>query len=310
MICYLAGYQGSTAEREHRLADVGITHRCISFANVVPVPGLPFYVKSIADGYRVCLERGIRVMMDSGVISYRTFLDFCRRRGIAASVGTDTFLDLYARFCAENAVKWDYYVTADFSKKAEENVCTLETLVQRGLRPVPVYHGGSLDCLERYVDMGFTFIALGSAWNKIKSPSVCRMRRYWDTLFDFGAKRGVEFHGLAQTKPWVMLEYPWRSVDSSSWARMAGFGNIMRFDESSCRLTWLHVSSQSCLVARLHRNKDLAKRVGRQIEDEGFDYKALQEDTTARHIYNGLAMQRLAQFATERLRCGRFRSWI
>jgi len=300
MKVYLAGYQGSTPEREERLIRAGVDkNRCFSFANLSPIPGLPFMVKGICDGYETCLKfKQTGIMMDSGVFSYRTHRARLIKNG--ADLGQlptpEGYMKLYVKWCKKFSKHWDFYVTVDMRPNCAENLELHNKLESMGIRPMPVYHGDdNIDYLARYAAKGYDYICLGS------TPSVRtgvqQFRRYYDHVFNWGEKNRVRFHGLAVTKPWSMIGYPWRSVDSSSWSRAAGYGNILRFDENTQRLTTLHVSDRVSSAARLHLNKDLRSRIKKDLEAEGYDFEELHTDHTARHIYNAATMLKLAAFA-------------
>jgi hypothetical protein len=79
---------------------------------------------------------------------------------------------------------------------------------------VPVFHGdSSIDWIRKYHDLGHNLIAIGS--HKSMRASRKQLAEYLHEVFNLGAKLGVEFHGLAMTSPWIMLTFPWASVDSS-----------------------------------------------------------------------------------------------
>lgn len=301
MNVYLAGWQGSTLEREERAIKAGvIKHRCISFANVVKIPGLPYYVKGIHAGYTQCVKHGVGIMMDSGVFSYRTHKSYLMRtkKGLGTLPELDDYIRLYVEFCKANHKKWDFYVTVDLTKVASKNIIIHKRLEKMGIRPMPVFHGDdTIEYLRRYHDMGYDYICVGSVTMK---ATVTKARRYFDSIFNMGAKLGLTFHGLAQTAPWVMLDYSWRSVDSSSWSRAAGYGCILRFNEEKSRMSTMHISDRMSSVARLHRNPKMSQAVKRDVEAEGYDFAELQSDHTARHIYNAATMLKLAAVADKR----------
>lgn len=300
MRVYLAGYQGSTPEREERLIRAGVDkYRCFSFANLVKIPGLPFMVKGIQDGYKTCVKlKQTKIMMDSGVFSYRTHRQ--RLINTGADLGQlpdpDGYLRLYAEWCREFKKLWAFYVTVDFGTVCADNWKIHGKLEKMGIRPVPVYHGDdSMDYIRRYYDKGYAYQCLGSS--RALRTSVKQLRRYYDVAFNLAAKLGVLFHGLAMTKPWSMIAYPWYSIDSSSWSRSAGYGCIIRFDETTRRLNTLHVSDRMSAVSRLHLSSKLMARVKEDVESEGYDFQTLRTDHTERHIYNAATMLKMAAYA-------------
>ncbi len=309
-ICFLAGYQASTTERELRLVNSGaVTHRCFSFANLVKIPGLPYYLPGAMQGYQVCLKHGVGIMMDSGVFSYRTHRAYLKRTGkdLSQLPSEEAYVELYVDWCKKHQKKWDFYVTIDLDIFSEENCVRHAMLEKMGIRPMPVVHGDdSIDkYLKIYADRGYTYICIG-VYRKLRT-TVSQQRRYLDAVFNVGAKLGLEFHGLAVTTPWMVLSYPFRSIDSSSWSRAAGYGSIMRFDSHTERMSTLHISERMSSSSKLHQNSAALARVKKEIEAEGYDFTELQNDHTARHQYNAATMQKLVKAADAKHRTGGWR---
>jgi hypothetical protein len=316
MKCYLAGWQASTTARETRLIDAGvITHRCLSFANIVKIPGFPFYTTGMVQGYEVCVERKIGIMMDSGVFSYRRYrrklITTNDKKNLALLPDEAGFTQIYIDFCKKYAKHWDFYVTMDLDFDGNANFKRHVALEKAGLRATPVFHGDedcSMDMLRRYRDRGYSHICFGTGPRM--RTTVKQQRQYLDAVFNEITRLGMTCHGLAVTAPWMMLEYPWYSVDSSSWSRAAGYGSILRFDKHSGRMTQLHISNKGNTGIAKHMPLDTmawSKHLKKQLEEEGFDYKELQNDHTARHLYNAMTMQKLAKFGGSRQRAGAWR---
>lgn len=304
MKLYLAGWQASTTERETRLIQAGvITHRCLSFANIVKVPGFPYYVTGIRAGYDACMAQGVGIMLDSGVFSYRKYRDRIQRlkdkKAIKVLPSEEEFTGLYVKFCKKHIKHWDFAVTLDLDFNGETNFQRHVDLEELGVRTSPVFHGdpdGKLDLLYRYTDRGYKHICIGIGY-KLRD-SVKKKRQYLDVIFNISEKLGLRLHGLALTSPWVMLSYPWSSCDSSSWSRAAGYGCILRFDEVTNRMSTLHVSDRASSAAKMQYNRVLLGSIKRELEKEGYDFHELQTDHTERHAYNAATMQKLAAVAT------------
>lgn len=300
-ICYLAGYQAANKANEKALVESGaVTHRCFSFVNLVPLPGLPYYLKGTEEGYKVCVKNGVGIMMDSGVFSFRTHRKrlIKDRRSVSLLPTEEEYVQMYVDFCRRNAHKWDFYVTIDFTVNSEENFKRHVRLEKMGIHPVPVIHGDANmeEYLRRYHERGYDYICLGTS-KSLRTGTIHR-RRYMANAFEIGARYGIEFHGLAVTTPWQMLEFPWKSVDSSTWSRSAGYGNILRFNDDSCRLDMLHLTHRvNSKQMPLYHSKVFEQRIRRELEDEGYNFDDLQTSHLTRHIYNARTMTHLAAAA-------------
>lgn len=309
MRCYLAGWQASNTKRETRGIKAGvIKHRCFSFANMVKIPGLPYYLPGTEQGYQACTKAKVGIMMDSGVFSYRTHKAFLTRSGksIESLPDEDTYIRMYVKWCKEFAHLWDFYVTVDIAVVAKDNFERHIKLEKMGIRPVPVFHGDdSVEYLRRYADRGYDFICIGSP--RSLRTTVRQTRQYMDAVFNEGEKHSLKFHGLAMTTPWLMLDYPFASIDSSSWSRSAGYGCIMRFDDNTDRLSILHVSDRESSAGKLHLNGKAFSRVKAEVESQGYDFQEIQTDHTARHMYNASTMLHMADVAEKRHRTGSWR---
>lgn len=301
MNVFLAGWQSGNGKRERRLIDAGVIKgRCFSFANTVPMPGFPWHLKGVVEGYHECVASKVPIMMDSGVYSFRTYRRYLEGKG-KSTAGLPTlsgYVRLYVDYCLEFGKLWDFYVTVDFTHDSEANYLRHVKLEKMGIRPAPVFHGdSSFDYLKRYADRGYKLVCLGST-RKLRAIGSSAMHRYLDGAFEAGARYGIEFHGLAMTSPWVMLGYPWRSVDSSSWSRVAGFGSILGWDAVTCRMTTLHVSKRHSTSAKLHGSADATACVRAHVTAQGYDFEKLRRNLIYRHQYNADTMVRVMQTAT------------
>ncbi len=92
-------------------------------------------------------------------------------------------------------------------------------------RVMPIYHQGeSLDWLRRIVDSGCDYIGISPS-NDCGSS---RRRLWLDDVYEIltAQPKLAKTHGYAVTSPTLMTEYPWYSVDSSSWVQLGAFGGI------------------------------------------------------------------------------------
>ena len=92
----------------------------------------------------------------------------------------------------------------------------------------PVFHRFErFDWLKRYVDEGADYICLGPGAYSTSKKKLDWLDSCFDILTDGDGYPIVDTHGLAVTSVELIMRYPWTSVDSSAWAKKAGFGQVM-----------------------------------------------------------------------------------
>lgn len=309
MRLYLAGWQASRRARELEVIHKGgLRNRCFSFANLVKIGKFPYHIAGFEGSYQACIENKVGIMADSGVVSYRSYRAKLEKLGKDTSVipSPEEFVELYVEWVKKNKHLWDFYVTVDMEPRASNVLKWLIRVEKMGIRPMPVFHGDTdIDWLNRYVDRGYKYIGIGGSY-LARSSRPRLLRQYLDGVFNFGAKHGVKFHGLGATTPWVMLTYPWKSVDSSWWSRSAGYGSIMDWNPVTCRMSILHISPRVSKAPgqRFKQNALSMEALRKHVEAQGFDFETLRNDFTARHIYNCKALYALCDTATKRHKSG------
>ncbi|MFJ7090386.1 hypothetical protein ACIQWL_08975 [Streptomyces mirabilis] len=145
----------------------------------------------------------------------------------ARTLGISLTLDGYAAWCH----RWDQHLTLyanlDVIGAPEatwRNQRALEE--QHGLTPIPVFHTGEpWSYLERYIDGGYTYIALG----KLLGNPLDELLPWLDKAFSIAGDRAV-FHGFGMTVWDVVRRLPFYSVDSSTWTQPYRFGIVKLFD--------------------------------------------------------------------------------
>lgn len=209
---------------------------------------------------RMSDQRGVMIFGDSGAHSART-------------LGLHLTLDDYAKWCE----RWDKLLTVysnlDVIGAPEATYRNQKDLERRGLMPIPVFHTGEpWEWLERYLDEGYTYIALGALLGnpaKIVLPWLAK-------AFRIAGDRAV-FHGFGMTVWAALRDFPFYSVDSSSWGSGFRFGSIRLFDNG--RWTILKMRDRSAVL----RNREL-------IRAHGADPVALTSKATySRAVPAGLA---------------------
>lgn len=88
-----------------------------------------------------------------------------------------------------------------------------------GLSPIPIYHEGEpMSVLDAYVAEGHPMIALGATASRGK-PELSDWLR---PIFERHPEQA--FHGLAMTQKRVLKDFPFASVDSTTWLNFVRFG--------------------------------------------------------------------------------------
>lgn len=141
-----------------------------------------------------------------------------------------TYIDNYAAFLKKYKIAIDLYANIDAIENPEityRNQKYLET--EHGLSPVPVVHfGTSIDWLQKYMDEGYEIIGLGGL---VGSTMKKACRDWIDSCFDLVCDTPdrlpkVKLHGFGVTSYRFLIRYPWWSVDSAAWDKIASFGGI------------------------------------------------------------------------------------
>lgn len=174
-------------------------------------------------------------MLDSGAFSLINQARKKRKAGQGkvdwSIYKTDEFreyMDAYAEFIKKYRTAIDYYVNIDAIGNPEitwENQMYLEK--EHGLKPIPVVHQGEpIKWVEKYLEAGYDYLAIGKIANQGPFDEWC------DRCFEVICNQEnrlplVKVHGFAITRYTWMVRWPWYSVDSTTWIKMAFNGQIL-----------------------------------------------------------------------------------
>jgi len=318
MRLYCSGWQATNAKREEAVVkDNYLKYRCFSFSMIRKLTGLPYFLKGLQGAYDACRAGGVGIMMDSGVVSWRTHCNTLAKQGkteaLAKVIGEKEFIQQYVDYVKERHHEWDFFMTIDLARISSEifkRYIAIEKMVAPlGVKPLPVLHGD--DNVSKYIgmyaDRGCTFVALATA--KVLRNRQTQFRHYLEACFEAGERYGVKFHGLAFTSIWMMLEFPMFSADSSSWSRVAGFGGIMIYDEIKQRMHTYHISERVSDAkgkgSDLQLNSRMMDHVREYVTHTGYDFDVMrkgdgEEAFIERHKWNARTMYLLAEAATKK----------
>lgn len=211
--------------------------------------------------YHQAADGRIMIMGDSGAFS-------------AASTGAPIAYGDYARWCRRWADLLFCYPSLDIIRDSEATWANHRRMLRDGLAPLPVYHYGSpLRPLQRYLDAGERYIALGG----MVGTHGTQVKRWIVRCFQLAAPYGAVFHGFGRTALTDLADFPWYSVDSSTYTAVSRYGRIQLFDGHRFRslerskprsvyrhgaLLRAHGVTPAQMDNRNPRDRDLSMRVG------------------------------------------------
>jgi len=247
-IIYFSGHY--IDESEHCTV-VPITHRCVSYYS--------YLHRGFKEAnFEVLFQRGVGVFLDSGAFTLQ------QKPGLKWK-DVKPFIAGYCKFLDTFKSRLDWYATMDYQRDAKTSQDATTYLQERGYLATPVYHGNdSLDWLHRMIDEGYPLIAVAKPFQTETSRSFAtgpNLRRLYDRVHNIAAKHGVALHGLAQTGN-LMFEYPWYSVDSTSWLDGQRRGVLFLPDTGNGRVLKLVMGFRT--VAEL--------RAGKPAKPDGWDH--------------------------------------
>lgn len=178
----------------------------------------------------------LRFFADSGAHSART-------------LGIHLGIEDYAQWLLKWRHLFTVYANLDVigaPQATRDNQTYLEQ--QHGLSPMPVFHTGEpFAVLERYLEEGYTYIALGKLLGN--APNV--LRPWLDQCFKMAHGTAV-FHGFGMTTWPHLKRYPWFTVDSSTWGAGYRHGRVVLFGHNR----WLTIDLRDP-QDQIHRYRDV-----------------------------------------------------
>jgi hypothetical protein len=172
----------------------------------------------------------VRLFLDSGAYG-------------AWSRGEDIEIKDYIRYCKDNAHLIHQLVNLDVipgkfgrrnntqlevEESARKSYVNQQKLKDAGLKPIPVIHQGErMQWLEAYLKDGETYIGLSpSKFVRVKDQ-MAWLNSVFNIITDKDGRPLVRTHGFAATSFRLLVSYPWRSVDSTTWSLTPGYGQII-----------------------------------------------------------------------------------
>jgi hypothetical protein len=187
--------------------------------------------------------------------------------------GASIDLDAYIAFIRRHEALLHAYVNLDVipgqDGKREDQPERIEQAAARsyqnqqrmkdaGLRPIAVFHQDEeFEWLERYLADGEPYIALSPYLKAHRHEIIGWLDRCFAVLTAKGRPL-VKVHALGVTAPLILRRYSWTTVDSSTWVKRAGFGQvpIPRYTDGKPNYaldpTFLSVTDPSLYRSRRH----------------------------------------------------------
>ncbi len=170
----------------------------------------------------------LNIFLDSGAFS-------------AWTRGTEIDIDEYCEYIRANIEHLEVYASLDVipgspvkpATKNDRDSAASQSwknylyMKEQGLNPIPVYHYGEhFKWLDNMLEYGCEYIGIGGLVG-LSTP----IRKQWlDQVFtaitDQDGKPIVKTHGFGMTAIPLIFRYPWYSVDSIAWIRVAQNGGI------------------------------------------------------------------------------------
>lgn len=309
---YLSGFRAVLKEHKDTNYEMelkwiersGCKYRCMNFAYIAP--GAFYYQPKIVDMYKAAIKKNVGIFMDSSAFSFYQFLlKQGGKRSSSKKVLTekefnekrDKTVNQYIDFVKQDNKYWDIYCNFDYRKNCQIIWDMQQYLEKKGINPAPVYHGdNSLDWFKKYCDKGYKLICIGGFPQRRRGFHA--KRKFFEKVFYIAEEYGVKLHGFAFTYISSMLEFPWFSVDSATWAKTAAYGMILVPDRDRNVMRSIHVSDHHTNNRTSYNH--MPKSIRREIEDEvnrvGFDFEELRRSVYERCTYNAFIYSHLENY--------------
>lgn len=176
----------------------------------------------------------MRMFMDSGAHTWLNKM-LKHRRGPLDYSQYETkkfwkYIDAYANFIKANADIIAHYANVDAIRNPEKSWEIQKYLEQEhGLKPIPVVHYGThVKWVQKYLDCGHKYIALGGPIRRQGKIYHHWADKAWNVICSTQDHLPVcKVHGFSVTTHKHICRYPWYSVDSVTWKKMAYYGQIL-----------------------------------------------------------------------------------
>lgn len=178
---------------------------------------------------QVLVDKKKNVFLDSGAHSIHTLIaSKFPGRSVVEFKEFWEYVDGYIEFIKRYEFGLTVYVTVDVIYNAEKTWEVLLYMEDRGVRPLPVFHHNEdMSWFRKYI-CKYDYIGIGALGQE---NTVTKFIPYANSIFkeilDGQGKVTKKIHGFAMTSESMMKQYPWHSVDSTSWCMMSAHGYVL-----------------------------------------------------------------------------------
>lgn len=152
-----------------------------------------------------------------------------------------------------------HYANLDVIGNPRESLRNQLRMEQAGLRPIPVVHARSpVEEIRRYKARGYTRQCLGglvphmreiaNAVGSEEGEESSDVLQWIQDAHEVAREEGVILHGFGATSWPVVLRFPWKTVDSSSWSSGFRFGTVNGFDPKRGKWFMVQLRTQKKLI--------------------------------------------------------------
>ena len=223
------------------------------------------------------------------------------------------FLEVYASLDVIPGTPGRVASTKDREQAAAQSWENYLYMVNEGLDPLPVYHyGEDKKWLHQMLDYGCHYIGIGGLVGITSDKRRLWLDRVFSDITDSDGIPKVKTHGFGMTALPLIFRYPWYSVDSLAWIRVAQNGGVMvpktkkdgsfRFDTSP---TTIFVSEDSPMVNKEGKHyrsmgTSVVRIIMKWLEDCGTNLSEVSSNYHYRALVNASFFKRVAEEKAER----------
>jgi hypothetical protein len=195
-----------------------VFHRLVSFIDE----------GSSASGRGSTLGKNLEIVEDmvKGRCNVWNFLD--SGAFSAWSLGKKVNIDDYIAFIHKHKHLLKVYANLDVIGDPVGTAENQRIMEEAGLQPLPVVHNGSPDAAIKILVENYDYFAVGGMVGRPESE----IRGYCKRVFKIATeiKQEVKIHGFGLTTHKLMREFPFFSVDSTTWLLPSKFGTVALYD--------------------------------------------------------------------------------